>query len=123
MAQLTTLTYDELLPIIQQSIDPVFIVIHQPTVTISLNQIQYIVNNIQYLENKLYIIEFESIRTQLLEAFRAANINFAYLGFPCVALFYRQQIVFLESGALSISALNELAELAIEHFNQKSAFV
>jgi hypothetical protein len=124
MTQLiANLPIDEIVSRIQQSMQPLFVIIHQPTVNISTNQLAYITNNIQYLKHVAYVVEFEVVRTSLLESFRAVNINFAYLGFPCILLFYRQQIVYFDSGALSISGLNELAELAITHFSQQSHFV
>jgi|JFJP01.1.fsa_nt_gi hypothetical protein len=116
-------SYDDLLQLVKESFVPLFIVIHQPTVNISVNQIAYINNNWQYLKHPIYFIEFEIIRTQLFESLRAANVNFAHFGFPCILLFYRQQIVFFESGALSIMALNELAELTIAHYSNQSSFV
>jgi len=116
-------TYDDLLQLVQDSFNPLFVVIHQPTVNISLNQLSYITNNRQYLKCDIYYIEFELIRSQLFESLRAANVNFSHFGFPCILLFYRQQIVFFESGALSIMALNELSELTIAHYSQQSHFV
>jgi hypothetical protein len=116
-------TYDDLLQLVKDSFEPLFVIIHQPTVNISVNQLAYITSNKQYLKYPIYFIEFELIRTQLFESLRAANINFAHFGFPCILLYYRQQNVFFESGALSIMALNELAELAIAHYSQQSHFV
>jgi hypothetical protein len=123
MQSILPISSEDIPALVQQTVTPFFVVIHQPTVTISVNQIIYINNNIEYLKYPIYFIEFEIVRTQLLESLRAANTNFAYFGFPCMMLFYEKQIIFMESGAVSISSLNELAELAIAHFTRQSRFI
>lgn len=111
------------IPQLVQNLKPFFILIHQPTVSISNNLIAYINNNNDSLTVPIYILEFGTVRTELLEILRANNVNFAYVGFPLFLLFYKQQIVFCEAGALTIAGLNELAELATAHFSRQSTII
>jgi hypothetical protein len=120
-----TLTTIELTHLAQlaQNPKPFFILVHQPTVTISNNQIAYINSNLDSLKVPIYILEFEPVRSELLEVFNAHNVNFAHVGFPLFLLFYKEQTFYCEAGALTLAGLNELAELAVEHYNRQSKII
>lgn len=122
MRTLSTIQASDLTQLAQNA-NPFFVLIHQPTVMISVNQITYINTNIDVLKTPIYILEFEPIRSDLLNVLLANTVNFAHVGFPLFLLFYKQQIVYAESGSLTITGLNELAELAVEYYNRQSKIV
>lgn len=122
MRTMTPIQASDIPQLIQMS-NSFILLVHQPTVSISNNQIAYINNNLDSLTVPIYIIDFEAIRTELLETFRANNINFAHVGFPMFLVFYKQQINFCEAGALTIAGINELSELAVAHHSRQSTII